>query len=124
MAITITDECINCGACEPECPNNAIYEGALEWKLSDGTNLTGSQTTPTGNTYEADAENDNVKDESKISGTYIGTLISCLILTLKGSLMKIFTRATLSFIYCKSLASKSLTLVLFWPRTFVELKMV
>jgi ferredoxin len=46
MAITITDECINCGACEPECPNNAIYEGALEWKLSDGTNLTGSQTTP------------------------------------------------------------------------------
>ncbi|MEJ7676913.1 MAG: 4Fe-4S binding protein [Segetibacter sp.] len=27
MAIKITDECINCGACEPECPNNAIYEG-------------------------------------------------------------------------------------------------
>ncbi|HNA93597.1 MAG TPA: 4Fe-4S binding protein, partial [Saprospiraceae bacterium] len=27
MAILITDECINCGACEPECPNNAIYEG-------------------------------------------------------------------------------------------------
>ncbi|MCL4128414.1 UNVERIFIED_CONTAM: hypothetical protein GTU68_050810 [Idotea baltica] len=26
MAIIITDECINCGACEPECPNNAIYE--------------------------------------------------------------------------------------------------
>ncbi|MBT8233489.1 MAG: 4Fe-4S binding protein, partial [Saprospiraceae bacterium] len=21
MAIIITDECINCGACEPECPN-------------------------------------------------------------------------------------------------------
>ena len=29
MAIKITEECINCGACEPECPNNAIYEGAL-----------------------------------------------------------------------------------------------
>ena len=29
MAIRITDECINCGACEPECPNNAIYEGAV-----------------------------------------------------------------------------------------------
>ncbi|HEY4539992.1 MAG TPA: 4Fe-4S binding protein, partial [Faecalibacter sp.] len=28
MAIIITDECINCGACEPECPNNAIYEAA------------------------------------------------------------------------------------------------
>ena len=31
MAIKITDECINCGACEPECPNNAIYEGGVEW---------------------------------------------------------------------------------------------
>ena len=27
MAIIITDECINCGACEPECPNDAIYMG-------------------------------------------------------------------------------------------------
>ena len=27
MAIIITDECINCGACEAECPNTAIYEG-------------------------------------------------------------------------------------------------
>ena len=37
MAIMITDECINCGACEPECPNTAIYEGGEEWKWSDGT---------------------------------------------------------------------------------------
>ncbi len=27
MALTITEECINCGACEPECPNEAISEG-------------------------------------------------------------------------------------------------
>ncbi len=27
MATIITDECINCGACEPECPNGAISEG-------------------------------------------------------------------------------------------------
>ena len=27
MATLITDECINCGACEPECPNGAISEG-------------------------------------------------------------------------------------------------
>jgi ferredoxin len=27
MATHITDECINCGACEPECPNEAISEG-------------------------------------------------------------------------------------------------
>ncbi|QPJ66174.1 MAG: YfhL family 4Fe-4S dicluster ferredoxin [Candidatus Nitrohelix vancouverensis] len=27
MATLITDECINCGVCEPECPNGAITEG-------------------------------------------------------------------------------------------------
>ena len=27
MAYKITDECISCGACEPECPNQAIKEG-------------------------------------------------------------------------------------------------
>ncbi|HCS13290.1 MAG: ferredoxin [Zetaproteobacteria bacterium CG06_land_8_20_14_3_00_59_53] len=27
MALMITDECINCAVCEPECPNGAIYEG-------------------------------------------------------------------------------------------------
>ncbi len=41
MAIIITDECINCGACEPECPNTAIYEGADDWRYSDGTDLKG-----------------------------------------------------------------------------------
>ena len=39
MAIMITEECINCGACEPECPNTAIYEGGVEWRMSDGTGL-------------------------------------------------------------------------------------
>ncbi len=29
----ITEECINCGACEPECPNTAIYEGGAAWQL-------------------------------------------------------------------------------------------
>ncbi len=27
MAYKITDECITCGACEPDCPNQAISEG-------------------------------------------------------------------------------------------------
>jgi ferredoxin len=27
MALMITDECINCDVCEPECPNQAIYMG-------------------------------------------------------------------------------------------------
>ena len=38
MALLITDECINCGACEPECPNTAIYEGGVAWNLSGKTN--------------------------------------------------------------------------------------
>ena len=27
MALCITDDCINCDVCEPECPNDAIYMG-------------------------------------------------------------------------------------------------
>ncbi len=27
MALHITDECINCDVCEPQCPNNAISMG-------------------------------------------------------------------------------------------------
>jgi ferredoxin len=27
MALFITEECTSCGACEPECPNQAISEG-------------------------------------------------------------------------------------------------
>ena len=27
MAYRINEECINCGACEPECPNEAIFAG-------------------------------------------------------------------------------------------------
>lgn len=37
MATMITDECINCGACEPECPNTAIYQGGVEWEAPDGS---------------------------------------------------------------------------------------
>jgi len=32
MSTMITAECINCGACEPECPNTAIYEGGAAWQ--------------------------------------------------------------------------------------------
>ena len=48
MAIIITDECINCGACEPECPNTAIYEGADDWRYKDGTSLEGKLVLPDG----------------------------------------------------------------------------
>jgi len=61
MAIIITDECINCGACEPECPNNAIYEGGAEWKFSDGTSLKGSYTgLSSKKTVDADSNNEPV----------------------------------------------------------------
>jgi ferredoxin len=39
MAILITDECINCNACEPECPNSAIYADGASWTWSGGTSL-------------------------------------------------------------------------------------
>lgn len=32
MALMITDECINCDVCEPECPNQAIYLGRRSTK--------------------------------------------------------------------------------------------
>jgi ferredoxin len=54
MAIKITDECINCGACEPECPNNAIYEGGNEWRYSDGTSLRGNIKTLAGEMLNAE----------------------------------------------------------------------
>jgi ferredoxin len=37
MSILITTECINCGACEPECPNTAIYAGGSEWSYGGQT---------------------------------------------------------------------------------------
>ncbi len=54
MAIKITEECINCGACEPECPNNAIYEGGNEWRFSDGTKLSGMFASKSGLNVDAD----------------------------------------------------------------------
>ncbi len=54
MAIYITDECINCGSCEPECPNNAIYEGAVEWRFADGTELKGPVRLPDGTVIDAE----------------------------------------------------------------------
>ena len=33
MALMITEECINCDVCEPECPNDAIYMGELIYEI-------------------------------------------------------------------------------------------
>jgi ferredoxin len=35
MSLLINEECVNCGVCEPECPNDAIKEGedlyVIDW---------------------------------------------------------------------------------------------
>lgn len=63
MAIIITDECINCGACEPECPNNAIYEGGIEWTYGDGTSLKGNVTLAGNKQVDANKKNMPVSNE-------------------------------------------------------------
>src|SRR5690554_7895822 len=63
MAIIITDECINCGACEPECPNNASYEGADGWIYKDGTSLSGKVVLPNGNEVDAEEALEPISDE-------------------------------------------------------------
>ena len=63
MAIMITDECINCGACEPECPNPAIYEGADDWRYKDGTSLKGRIVLPDGTEVDADAPHTPISDD-------------------------------------------------------------
>jgi len=39
MALLITDECINCDVCEPECPNQAIFMGVDIYQI-DATRCT------------------------------------------------------------------------------------
>jgi ferredoxin len=34
MALMITDECINCDVCEPECPNEAIFLGPEIYEIN------------------------------------------------------------------------------------------
>lgn len=63
MAIIITEECINCGACEPECPNNAIYEGGVEWAISHGTEVQGKYKLETGKVIPVDEEMEPISDD-------------------------------------------------------------
>ncbi|SDC34912.1 4Fe-4S dicluster domain-containing protein [Niabella drilacis] len=64
MAIKITEECINCGACEPECPNNAIYEGGVEWTISDGNTVTGEYKLFNGNVVDSHFKNPPISDDT------------------------------------------------------------
>lgn len=48
MAMVILDDCINCGACEPECPNTAISQGDTIFLIeaSRCTECVGAHDTP------------------------------------------------------------------------------
>ncbi|MDE3010421.1 MAG: YfhL family 4Fe-4S dicluster ferredoxin [Pseudomonadota bacterium] len=48
MALMITDECINCDVCEPECPNQAISLGPEYYIIDPGkcTECVGHYDTP------------------------------------------------------------------------------
>ena len=63
MAIIISEECINCGACEVECPNNTIYEGQQNWNYQQGTNLKGDVVLPNGEKVNSEAENNPIADD-------------------------------------------------------------
>ena len=64
MAIIITDECINCGACEPECPNNAIYEGGVERAIADGTSVKDSFILMNGESTGANTKHSPIADDT------------------------------------------------------------
>ena len=62
MAFYIGDMlCTNCGACEPECPNNAIYEMGFTWKYTDGTKLSGLTRNLKNDIIDADKTNQPLK---------------------------------------------------------------
>ena len=39
MALYINEDCINCGACEPECPTESIIEGEEIYEINPDTCL-------------------------------------------------------------------------------------
>ena len=48
MALMISDECINCDVCEPECPNEAISQGEEIYEIDPNlcTQCVGHYDTP------------------------------------------------------------------------------
>lgn len=63
MAIKITSDCINCGACEPECPNGAIYANGDSWKIADKTNVSGAYQLMDGSVTDANATHKPQSDD-------------------------------------------------------------
>ena len=63
MAIIITEECINWGACEPECPNHAIYDGGIGWAMADGNTLKGNYILEDGSEVDVHQKNQPVSND-------------------------------------------------------------
>ncbi len=61
--IIVTPDCINCGACEPECPNNAIYSEGASWNYSEGTDLEGDIVLPNGKSVNSDEEQEPLNED-------------------------------------------------------------
>jgi ferredoxin len=43
MSFKISEECISCGACQPECPNEAIFVGGEDYDFNDKSHSALSQ---------------------------------------------------------------------------------
>ena len=86
MALFITDDCINCDVCEPECPNDAIYDGGrpklAHQKFSDIYVIDGDLCTECVGHYDTPQcvevcpvdcipkDPDNVESEGQLRGKY------------------------------------------------------
>ena len=76
MSLFITDECINCDVCEPECPNNAISQGPERYESAPdvGTECVGHFDEPQCvEVCPVDCipkDPDNVETEDQLRGKY------------------------------------------------------
>lgn len=59
MALLITDECIACAACLPECPNEAIFEN-LDDCEAEGLKITGEEEGEDAETQMSHVDGDNI----------------------------------------------------------------
>jgi len=63
MAIIITSNCDNCGACVQACPNSAIYDAGTKWAIGEGNTVTGAYTLEDGRIVDADEKQEPLSSE-------------------------------------------------------------
>ena len=83
MSLFITDECINCDVCEPECPNNAISQGPEIYEIAPDlcTECVGHFDEPQCvEVCPVDCipkDPDNVETEDQLRGKYDALMAAC-----------------------------------------------